>query len=101
MPLKPIFENESAQWSNVCELVHYARGPQPRGAWHLHAPRAHGDVRPDDDDALLRGDERRRCDDALARDASAIVPSLGFLRALMEFNPNYRIGFSFLSAVID
>jgi len=38
---------------------------------------AHGDVRPGDDDALLRGDERRRCDDALVRDASAIVPSLG------------------------
>ena len=76
-PNDSIFENESAHWSYVCELVRYAREPQPRGAWHLHAPRAHGDVRPDDDDALLRGDERRQRDDALAMDASAIVPSLG------------------------
>jgi hypothetical protein len=76
-PKGSIFENENAHWSCVCELVRYAREPQPRGAWHLHAPRAHGDVRPDDDDALLRGDERPRRDDALARDASAIVPSLG------------------------
>ena len=82
-----IFENESAHCSYVCELVRCALEPQPRGAWHLHAPRAHGDVRLDDDDALLRGDEQRHCDDALARDALAIVP-LGFLRVLMEFNPN-------------
>jgi hypothetical protein len=72
-----IFENESVQCSYVYELVRYALEPQPRGAWHPHAPRAHGDVRPDDDDGLLRGDEQRHCDDALAGDASATVPFLG------------------------
>jgi hypothetical protein len=74
-PKGSIFENESAHWPYVCELVRYAREPQLRGAWHLHARRAHGDVRPDDDDARQRGDERQQRDDALARDASAIVPS--------------------------
>ena len=74
-PKGVIFENESVQWSYVCELVRYAREPQLRGAWHLRARRAHGDVRPDDDDALQRDDERQQRDDALERDASGIVPS--------------------------
>jgi hypothetical protein len=100
-PKDPIFENANAYWSYVYELVRYALEPQRRDASHLHAPRAHGDVRPDDDNALLRGDERRHCDDALARDASAILPSLGSSRVLMEFDSNYCIDFSFLPAIID
>jgi hypothetical protein len=82
--------------SYVCELVRYAREPQSRDAWRPRVPRARDDARPDDDDARQRGDARQRCDDALERDALVIVPS-GVPSCLMEFNPNCRIGFSFLA----
>lgn len=61
--------------SYACELVRYAREPQSRDAWRPRALRASGDAQPDDDDVRQRGDERRRCDDALERDALVIVPS--------------------------
>ena len=72
--------------SYVCELVRYAREPPSRDAWRPHVPHARDDARPDDDDARQRGDERRRCDDALERDALVIVP-FGVPSCLMEFNP--------------
>ena len=98
-PKGSIFENESAHWPYVCELVRYAREPQLRGAWHLHARRAHGDVRPDDDDAPQRGDERQQRDDALARDASAIVPSWG--SSVFRWNLTPTIPSVFRSCLTD
>jgi hypothetical protein len=59
----------------VCEQGRCVHEPQLRAAWLLRARRAHGDARPDDDDARRRDGERPPSDDARAPDALVTVPS--------------------------